>query len=155
MFRVVQLLILALGREDLGRERGVAFSDRFAVPAGALAVLVAVLLFVGLAGPRESVVQGRLGNLVVVVDELPRFVDDVFHVAWWVELMGVPGQVDIESGHSHVGRVFHDANEALVLENESRHGRGQSWGVKPVDVVHLLDKAALPDDSSNEIDCER
>jgi len=132
-----------------------AFPDRLAVPARALAVLVAVSLLVCLAGPGESVVQRGLSDFVVVVDVLSCLVDDVFHVARGVQLVSVPGEVDVEGGHGHVGRIIHEGDEALVLHDESRHGRGQSWGVQPVDVVHLLDEAALSYDSSNEVDCER
>ena len=51
--------------------------------------------------PGEGVVEFCFGDFVIVVDELPCLVDGVPDVVVWRELVGVPGQVDVEGGDCH------------------------------------------------------
>ncbi len=56
--------------EEPARGARVAFARGFAVPAGAFRVGLVEEALVGFAGPGEGVVEGGLGDFVVVVDEL-------------------------------------------------------------------------------------
>lgn len=133
-------------------------SDGLAVPAGAFAVDLAVgEPLVHFAGPFEAVGELVFVDFVVVVDEDGRgifrgLVRRVFKIAGGGELMGVPGEVDVEGRDGHVPRVGdHDMEEGFVFVDEAVHGFHDGGRVYPVDLIHLLHERALADDRAGEV----
>ena len=61
---------------------------------------------VGFGGPDEGFREGRCVDLVVVVDELLCLGDRVGEVGGRRELVGVPGQVDVEGGDGGFVGIF-------------------------------------------------
>lgn len=133
----------------------------FAVPAGAFAVDSAVCgAAVHFACPLEGLGELVFVDFVVVVEEDAVAVGDfdpraVFVVAAWLELVCVPGEIDVERGDGHFHRVVdHDLDEDVVLVDQAVgrfHDRGR---VQPVDVFHLGDERCLTDDRADKIECE-
>ena len=100
----------------------VGFANGFAVPASTFGVRLAGEAGVSFTCPGESIVEFDFGNFVVVVDELSALRDGIFHVLGWVELMCVPGEVDVESWDSHLERVLsHDGHEVAVFCDQAVH----------------------------------
>lgn len=61
---------------------GVAFPNRFAVPARTFGVWFTVGALVSFGCPSKGVIELRLRDLVVVVNELFRYVAGVVHIVW-------------------------------------------------------------------------
>lgn len=133
----------------------------FAVPAGAFAVDSAVGgAAVHFACPLEGLGELVLVDFVVVVEEDAVAVGDfdpcaVFVVAAWLELVCVPGEIDVERGDGHFHRVVdHDLDEDVVLGDQAVSGFHDRGRVQPVDVFHLGDERCLTDDRADKIERE-
>ena len=143
------------GANEVGEGGGVGFSDRFAVPAGALGVKLLVVFLVLFRGPGEGVGDFRFFNFVVVVDELRRSSRCVGVVGRRGELMSVPCEIDIESGDGSVpGVCGHNLNEALIFCEEAMGCGTSCWGVNPVYGVHFFDESTLPYDGADKVKCK-
>lgn len=69
--------------------------------------------------------------------------------------MCMPGQINVQGRHSHfIGMRDHDLEENVVFANQSFHGGCDSWRMDPVEIVHLLNKCALTNDGSDQIQAE-
>lgn len=123
---VVQFLVGFGGArvEETAGGGGGRFADRLAVPARAFGVGLAVYLLVSFGGLGKAIVELGLGDFVVVVDELLADGDGVGKVEVRTELVGVPGEVDVQGRHGHVHVIRHDVHKALVLGYEPGHGTG-------------------------------
>lgn len=67
--------------------------------------------------------------------------------------MGVPSEVNIESRNNRVKRVLrHDMDESGILENQSCHGLGCGWTVKPIKTMHFLNEDTLSDHCTTKLE---
>ena len=66
--------------------------------------------------------------------------------------MSMPGEIDIQSWDSHVAWVLcYDLEEDFIFPDQTVHGCLHCRRVKPIDVVHFLNKSPLSDDSTNQV----
>ena len=138
-----------------GKGGGVGFANGFAVPACAFGVEVFEHFLVGLAGPFEGGGEFCFFDFVVVVEEFVGLADDVAVVAWWGELVRVPGEVDVEGGDGDfIGVRGDDGDVAVVFGEDAGHCGVEGGGVDPVYCVHFLNKGALTDYSADKVQGE-
>lgn len=137
-----ELIVDCAGFSEGTREGGgMSFANGFTVPACAFGVEVFEHFLVGLAGPFESSGEFCFFDLVVVIEEFVGLADDVAVVAWWGELVRVPGEVDVEGGNGDFVRVRgYDSDIAVVFREDARHCGVEGRGVDPVYCVHFLNK---------------
>ena len=132
-------------------------ADGLAVPTSAFTVdLTACQALVLLRCPFKGIVEFLLGDLVVVVDEATSCgLDGIRKISLRGELVGMPGQVNVERGNGDFARVVgDDGEEDTVFGDQALHGKLQRGRVDPVKAVHLLNKDSLAGYGANEIQCE-
>ena len=129
--------------------------DSFAVPACAFGIKLLVHFLVGLGGPFEGVGKGSLVDFVVVVDEFAGFVDGVGVVGLGGELMGMPGEVDVEGRNGDFVRMLgDDVHVAGIFCDEPLHRGHSGRRMNPIDGVHLLDEGTLADNGTDKVQSE-
>ena len=124
----------------------------FAIPAGTFGVYFIICFLVGGTGPFEGDRKSVLIYLIIVVDEFLGRCYRIVVVLLGTKLVRVPCEINIKRRYCCLCRMkSHDREKSPVLDYKSLHGCLKCWTVKPVNIVHLIDKCALAYDSTSKV----
>jgi hypothetical protein len=126
-----------------------------AVPTRAFRIGLVEHSLISRTRPGELIVQSRFGDFVIVIDQCAISLHRISHVSGWGKLVGMPCQIYIQGWYRHLAFVPHDEHhEALVFDHDPFSGCFDCRRMKPVDLVHLRNERALPDDRAHQIQGE-